>query len=154
MRHFKIHYSCMRDPKSTQEKRANQDCEYVRAKRRPCHLPDAWDDIWVRGRRTWKDNRIENLRFICPNCHSQQKTSKNKKRKYYCKCGNLKGKKSNLCGDCAATQPRLDKRKVNRPSLEVLLQDVKDLGYCGTGRKYGVSDNAVRKWIKAYNKPG
>lgn len=22
--------------------------------------------------RNWKDNRLENLRFLCPNCHSQQ----------------------------------------------------------------------------------
>jgi hypothetical protein len=25
---------------------------------------------------------------------------------------------------------------------------VKKLGYVGTGRKYGVSDNAIRKWCK------
>jgi transposase-like protein len=28
------------------------------------------------------------------------------------------------------------------------------LGYCGTGRKYGVSDNAIRKWKKIYEKHG
>lgn len=28
-----------------------------------------------------KDNKIENLRFLCPNCHSQAPTSKGKKRK-------------------------------------------------------------------------
>lgn len=26
------------------------------------------------------DNRIKNLRFLCPNCHSQQKTTSNKRR--------------------------------------------------------------------------
>ncbi len=26
------------------------------------------------------------------------------------------------------------------------------LGFSATGRKYGVSDNAIRKWIKNYNK--
>ena len=31
---------------------------------------------------------------------------------------------------------------------DTLLKDVEELGYTGTGRKYGVSDNAVRKWIK------
>ena len=36
-----------------------------------------------------------------------------------------------------------------KPKLEVLLKDVEELGYCGTGRKYGVSDNAIRKWIKS-----
>lgn len=40
-------------------------------------------------------------------------------------------------------------RKVqNRPSIEQLKNEVKELGYCGTGRKYGVSDNTIRKWLK------
>jgi hypothetical protein len=42
------------------------------------------------------------------------------------------------------------KRKVARPSFDVLRQDIEILGYTGTGRKYGVSDNAVRKWLKGY----
>ena len=41
-------------------------------------------------------------------------------------------------------------RKVERPSYQSLLYDTKQLGYLATGRKYGVSDNAVRKWIKSY----
>ena len=41
-------------------------------------------------------------------------------------------------------------RKVARPPFDVLSQDVKKLGYTGTGKKYGVSDNAVRKWLKVY----
>jgi integrase len=42
------------------------------------------------------------------------------------------------------------KRKVIRPSLEVLMSEIKELGYSAVGRKYGVSDNAVRKWVKGY----
>ena len=41
-------------------------------------------------------------------------------------------------------------RKVKRPTLKVLKRDVDRMGYRGAGRKYGVSDNAVRKWIKTY----
>ncbi len=41
-------------------------------------------------------------------------------------------------------------RKVERPSYERLQSDIDQLGYCGTGRKYGVSDNAIRKWVAAY----
>jgi transposase-like protein len=26
------------------------------------------------------------------------------------------------------------------------------MGYCTTARKYGVSDNAIRKWIRAYER--
>jgi len=32
------------------------------------------------------DNRIENLRFLCPNCHSQTPTSKGKNTKGIKKC--------------------------------------------------------------------
>jgi transposase-like protein len=30
------------------------------------------------------------------------------------------------------------------------LNEVNELGYSSTGRKYGVSDNSIRKWIKFY----
>lgn len=46
-------------------------------------------------------------------------------------------------------------RKVDRPPYKVLKEEVEKLGYSKTGRKYGVSDNAVRKWLKFYeNQPG
>ena len=32
------------------------------------------------------------------------------------------------------------------------LEEVEKLGFSATGRKYGVSDNTIRKWIKNYNK--
>lgn len=41
-------------------------------------------------------------------------------------------------------------RKVDRPPYKVLKDEVEKLGYSGTGKKYGVSDNAVRKWLKFY----
>lgn len=46
----------------------------------------------------------------------------------------------------------IKQRKVERPSLEQLLKEIKELGYSATGRKYNVSDNAIRKWIKIYQK--
>lgn len=44
-----------------------------------------------------------------------------------------------------------NQRKVNRPPLEQLLNEVNEMGYVKTGKKYGVSDNSIRKWIKWYN---
>jgi uncharacterized protein YjcR len=38
----------------------------------------------------------------------------------------------------------------NRPTLEQLEEDLKTMSMVATGKKYGVSDNAVRKWIKRY----
>jgi len=59
MQWFKLYY---RRPRSTQEKRANQDYQTVpyrvRGKRRPRQLPDAWDDIPKANRgRGWKTTR-------------------------------------------------------------------------------------------------
>jgi len=36
------------------------------------------------------DNRLENLRLLCPNCHSQTITfaGRSLKKRYYCACGN------------------------------------------------------------------
>lgn len=97
------------------------------------------------------DNRLINLRFLCPNCHSQTETfaGKNNKKTYLCECGNEKYKFSNLCNECSSK----NRRKVNkRPGHETLLTDVTNLGYRQTGVKYGVSDNSIRKWIKKYEK--
>ena len=41
-------------------------------------------------------------------------------------------------------------RKAQRPDYETLCTDIKKLGFVGTGKRYGVSDNAIRKWKKYY----
>jgi len=119
------------------------------------------------------DNRIDNLRILCPNCHSQTSTFTNKKRNnlinYCIECGIGKKFKRKKCVECYKKniekknnekivnngftknqkEYHLKSRKVERPSKETLIDEVKELGYCGTGRKYGVSDNCIRKWIKS-----
>lgn len=109
------------------------------------------------------DNRLENLRIICPNCHAQTDTYRAKNRrdrkpvkikpvkeiiKYYCPDCNKEIKKdSRYCEECS----HIKSRKVERPDINTLVNDIKNLGYSGTGRKYGVSDNAIRKWLKNYS---
>jgi hypothetical protein len=106
------------------------------------------------------DNRIENLRIVCPNCNAtldthcgknvKQKPYKQKiSKKYFCECGNKKANKSaKMCKNCYDKK----QRKRERPPYEQLIQEVKINGFLGTGKKYGVSDNAIRKWIKYYEK--
>lgn len=109
------------------------------------------------------DNRIENLRIVCPNCNSTLETNcgRNKVKRIYdsekdtyrsdkthkkCRCGKVILKESKMCSKCyGETQ-----KKIERPNLETLLKDVEELGYKGTGKKYGISDNTIRKWIKSY----
>lgn len=45
---------------------------------------------------------------------------------------------------------RIFSRKIERPAYEKLLDDIKNSNYSAVGRKYGVSDNAIRKWIRKY----
>jgi len=94
------------------------------------------------------DNRLINLTFLCPNCHSQTKTysGKNKKRKEKkkCECGREIFKTSKICLECNS----IKNRRVERPTIEKLKEEVAEFGFKAIGRKYGVSDNAIRKWIK------
>jgi len=102
------------------------------------------------------DNRIENLRFLCPNCNASLDTH----------CGKNKIKSNNNCSDCGRSIRGESKkcvacsnndngkklRKVKRPEYAKLLSLIKDQGYSATGRQYGVSDNTIRKWVKYYEK--
>jgi transposase-like protein len=48
-------------------------------------------------------------------------------------------------------KPSSDTRKVkNRPSKEELSNMIENMTWVAIGKKYGVSDNAVRKWAKKY----
>lgn len=40
-----------------------------------------------------------------------------------------------------------------RPSRESLKNDIRKLPFLQIGKKYGVSDNAIRKWCIQYNLP-
>lgn len=94
------------------------------------------------------DNRLENLRFLCPNCNSQTSTFAGKNTKW--------AKKDKKIDQQTKTKNLIQRskkcRKVKRPPYKQLLEDVKRLGFVKTGQKYGVSDNAIRKWIKFYEK--
>lgn len=112
------------------------------------------------------DNRLENLRIVCPNCAATLDTH----------CGRNKpiAQATRACARCGAefqpsraTQrycswqcgvrhdnrrrsPKPHLRKVPRPSYEQLMADLKSMSMLAVGSKYGVSDNAVRKWIRWY----
>jgi hypothetical protein len=103
------------------------------------------------------DNRIENLRIVCPNCNATLPThcGKHKRIKSFCMdCGDEVTGKSKRCNKCSKNMPLLKTRKVKRPPYKQLLQEIKEMGYSATGRKYGVSDNSIRKWVKSYEKHG
>lgn len=134
------------------------------------------------------DNRLENLRWLCPNCHSQTDTyCRGHKRKKEIKSGagdsnpklsdsksessanwDTPSQKINICNYCHTYTnndkycspkcyqkhrkglPSFKTRKVERPLKEVLEQEIKEHSFLYLGKKYGVSDKAVRKWCKYY----
>ena len=50
----------------------------------------------------------------------------------------------------ANRSPRPATRRVERPPHDQLVREIEELGYLAVGRRYGVSDNAIRKWRRAY----
>jgi hypothetical protein len=111
------------------------------------------------------DHRLENLQIVCPNCAATLDThcGRNIPRERLCPgCGRAFAPRkmqhrycSQHCWGKVARQlyqgrPHPDARKVPRPSYEQLMADVKSMSMLAVGRKYGVSDNAVRKWIRWY----
>ena len=66
-------------------------------------------------------------------------------KKYYCECGKEIKKTSKQCEECY----RINERKVkDRPSREELILMVKESSLEAVGRKYNVTGNAVKKWLK------
>ena len=112
------------------------------------------------------DDRLENLRWVCPNCNQQLETTngKNIKRlreagllaqvkakKYYCMdCGKeLSSNSATRCSECASKASRI----VERPSRDELKNLIRNKPFTAIGAMYGVADNSVRKWCKSENLP-
>ena len=111
------------------------------------------------------DNRIENLRVVCPNCNATLDTHCGRNAAFVgerecLRCSSPFRPKhsrqrycSRECGSRAPkTGPRPQIRRVERPPYEQLLEEIASMGYEAVGRKYGVSGNAIRKWRIAYER--
>lgn len=97
------------------------------------------------------DHRLENLRFLCPNCHAQTTT--------YC-MGAVKAAKrqqkqeKKMAQKIINSQNQKNKRGIrkveNRPTKEELQKMIDTIPYVTIAKMYGVSDNAIKKWAIRY----
>lgn len=103
-----------------------------------------------------KNNNLDNLQILCPNCHSQtdnycSKNRKIEKKKYYCiSCGKEidKRNESGLCRECLNIQ----RKKLSKcPAKEELLKKCYELkAYSRISKIYNVSDKTIKKWCISY----
>lgn len=123
------------------------------------------------------DHRLENLRIVCPNCAATLDTHcgrRNRIQRAKCLCLRC-GKEyvpgyatqrycSRSCGvrwdrsdfgngrQGQRGLPKPSERKAERPPYEQLLAEIEATSYLAVARRYGVSDNAVRKWVRFYER--
>lgn len=116
------------------------------------------------------DNRLDNLQIVCPNCaatldtHCGRKNRREPEIRNCRHCGKefqAKYRRHRYCSQACGYQwdrtrvrgrPIPEFRRVKRPPYEQLLAEIEATSYCAVGRKYGVSDNAVRKWVRFYER--
>jgi hypothetical protein len=145
-------------------------------KQRACEMCGQ-DELW-NGRRmalildhingVANDNRIQNIRIVCPNCAATLDTHCGRNRPHLTErpcshCGTLflpRSEENRYCSrECGVKWDRSVLRglrpsahKTSWPPYEQLLGEISSIGFCAVGRRYGVSDNAVRKWVRAYER--
>jgi hypothetical protein len=113
------------------------------------------------------DNRVENLRIACPNCsatfdtHCGRKNRQERVQRVCRRCGgefipaaSSQRYCSRACGRRwdRTGRSRPGTRKVERPPYGQLMAEIAAGSYSAVGRRYGVSDNAVRKWVRQYER--
>lgn len=103
------------------------------------------------------DNRLENLRFVCPNCDSQSSTYKGRNVRWVkkvCKdCGNPidRKNKKGYCRHCLYTNHKdllaiqEGKRKLSKEEVIEIIENKENLSDVRLGNKYKVSNNTIKK---------
>lgn len=130
-----------------------------------CHLQPVWNGkelilILDHINGINNDDRLDNLRWVCPNCNQQLETtgSKNPQRKtfakkYFCvDCGKEISKNSKRCEKCCnlhKTIP-LDKMPITREELKLLIRTD---SFLSIGKRFDKSDNTIRKWCIKFGLP-
>ena len=125
------------------------------------------------------DNSLENLQILCPNCHSiqegnsganigkyfpkeKQKIQPEQKKQNFCiDCGKPISKSATRCETCYHNLTRITVKTnedytmksgivMNREDLKKM---IRTMSFVDIGKKYNITDNAVRKWCSRFCLP-
>ena len=125
---------------------------------------------WSRLKLLKWDTVIKELKkcvLLCANCHAEEHSPGqnliltdlgesncllNQKDIWLNPTGSCPTCKKDVYGTkyCSTQCASFGNRKVKRPSKNILAEDMKNLSWREIGKKYQVSDNAVRKWATTY----
>lgn len=95
------------------------------------------------------DTKCENFGMISYSEYKATNVKKSYTKENRClNCNKKITNRSKVCIKC----DHLSQRTVTRPPYDQLLKEIQETNYSAVGRKYDVSDNAIRKWVKYYEK--
>ncbi len=117
------------------------------------------------GANTWKAIIAEwkKCDLLCRNCHAEIEykpilevvterlhRQRHVRPKVFRRCVVCRKKTVNR-KYCSPLCCHMAQRRVKRPTKRQLKQLIQNMSWCAIGRKYGVSDNAIRQWARGYD---
>lgn len=99
------------------------------------------------------NNKEENLQILCPNCHSLTETHKGantssrKLRRNKIERDKEIKRKEQEKKENENKEVKAKREETKNPGKEVLMEKIKHFSILKISRDFGVSDNAVRKWL-------
>lgn len=99
------------------------------------------------------DNRLENLRFLCPNCHSQTETfsGKHKRKKRCLDCDAVIRSNSKRCVNCERKKMIENSKEIFEINPNDLQKLIWEMPMMKIAEIYNCSDKTIAKKIKKYN---
>ena len=105
------------------------------------------------GEYCFRDNEVYPIRpplFSITESEKEGQLYEYKPDAYYCTiCGKEIATNSRYCVLCS----QIIQRRVGRPEAIELAKMIKENGFSAVGRKFGVTDNTIKKWCEIYGMP-
>lgn len=140
-----------------------------------CGLPPIWNNqpltlILDHKNGLNHDDRLENLRWVCPNCNQQLPTTGNKRGIKYVDRnkieGNAKPKKKNYCIDCGKKISKNAIRcikcshihskgiaKINKVTRSKLKERIRSETFESIAKEFNTTRTSIQRWCKKYELP-